>query len=391
MSSLAESIAGSTEALPFSEIDGIPIQGEPQSLLEAAIRLFEQCLSRQEIQYAESAKQETSFSQEDDGGVLLDQTSAGPATPTASTSEETPEEQWASIVEPVTAQTLLDTICALLETLSTTCSILAPSNPSVLTTTSTIADNLLSSKLPLYLEDTAAATHAEVWLTIAHFRTSHLEASYRTNLIDISTYISTLTSIYANTSFAPSTLPQTSAYLTSHADALIAFNGALSDTITTTSDASISSARWTALTQALTLLTSASKAPDATNVPEIHIGRGDVELLRLQTTFASAPGLSESLANDKTRATLLKNAETYYRGAINVARASVMYSQAPVVGVARVKRAVVEGLMGGEAGTLRELLRGPDAVGVEMVKEVVGDMEEEGLLTGEQTMLVLRA
>lgn len=90
---------------------------EPLQLLEEALQLFSKCLAKQEEQAQASQAQsavppeyddEMDAMDNDDGGVSLSDTSSAPQ-----------EERWASIVEPVTNGTILDTLLIQLETLTT--------------------------------------------------------------------------------------------------------------------------------------------------------------------------------------------------------------------------------------------------------------------------------
>jgi hypothetical protein len=69
--------------------------------------------------------------------------------------------------------------------------------------------------------------------------------------------------------------------------------------------------RWNALSQALDLLTEASKIVGVTDVEKIHVLRGDCEMLR---GMLAEEGYSDEFAS-KNRPLLLKNAETIYRKA----------------------------------------------------------------------------
>lgn len=89
---------------------------EPLQLLEEALELFSQCLAKQEEQTQASLAQSASPEEDDamdaaddddEGGVSLSDASSVPQ-----------EERWASIVEPVTNDTILDTLLIQLETLT---------------------------------------------------------------------------------------------------------------------------------------------------------------------------------------------------------------------------------------------------------------------------------
>jgi tetratricopeptide (TPR) repeat protein len=348
------------------------------NLIDEAITLFQQCLLQQEMQYQESLTQAAGFAADEDGGVSLSQqhTSDGHEVPP---DEPGPAEEWASVIEPVTTQSLLDTACALLDTLALSCTFLKPATVQTTSAILATANHITNEKIPKYLQDIDAISHKDVWLAGAHFRRAYLEASYRASLIDAQSYEDNLIAAYADTTSGPTNLAQSASYLTSYADALTALNGAFADM----NVAPLT--RWKSLTKALEYMTTATKAPDAENVPELHVGRGDIELLRFM--LSSAPGLPDTLTNDKVRATLLKNAATYYSGAAAVARSSIMLSRAPVVSIAMVKEAVVKGMMGQGIEPLRELVKG--GVSKDTMIECVGDMADESLISEELRQQIL--
>lgn len=94
---------------------------EPLQFLEEALQLLSKCLARQEEQAQLSQAQEAITADGDDmddsmddvldteeGGVSLSDTSSAPQ-----------DDRWATIVEPVTNDTILDTLLIQLETLTT--------------------------------------------------------------------------------------------------------------------------------------------------------------------------------------------------------------------------------------------------------------------------------
>ncbi|KAK6605391.1 hypothetical protein H4I95_05197 [Botrytis cinerea] len=110
------------------------------ALLEEAIELFQRCLTLQEYQYTESQTQAESAPISDDdpdmeeGGVSLSNPN----------SEPPQDDRWASIVEPVTLETLLDTVVAQLQTLAILCGLVLTAALDNLTKASKLpsADNL---------------------------------------------------------------------------------------------------------------------------------------------------------------------------------------------------------------------------------------------------------
>jgi hypothetical protein len=113
------------------------------SLLEEALGLFQRCLAVQEYHYTESQAQAAAIPEDasmddvdvpdtEDGGASL-------------ASDEPQDDRWATIVEPVTNSTLLDTVLAQLETLILLCNLTpASSEPTLLTFITEYSSNLLS-------------------------------------------------------------------------------------------------------------------------------------------------------------------------------------------------------------------------------------------------------
>src|SRR5256885_8729544 len=96
-------------------------------LLKEALELQNKCLVIQERMFGESQEQQAAMMdpaqlREPD---LTNETTVQPQSPDKDADES--EEQWASIVEPLTKEILLDTIEAQLSTLTTLCSILSSS------------------------------------------------------------------------------------------------------------------------------------------------------------------------------------------------------------------------------------------------------------------------
>lgn len=111
--------------------------------MEEALGLFQRCLALQEYQHTESQAQEAAISEDapmddaelpdvEDGGVSL-------------VSDEPQDDRWATIVEPITNSTLLDTLLAQVETLTLLCNLTpASSEPTLLTFISEYSSKLLS-------------------------------------------------------------------------------------------------------------------------------------------------------------------------------------------------------------------------------------------------------
>lgn len=122
---------------------------------------------------------------------------------------------------------------------------------------------------------------------------------------------------------------QTSAFLCCCADAYIAFVAA------TAGWPDSATLRWRKLGKALELLQEAIPLANGQTLASIHLERGDIELTRL--TICLEGGLPEALSDSGVRFTLLKNAETYYKGAAAIAQ---KFNGSQIFAVATVKQAV---------------------------------------------------
>lgn len=276
------------------------------------------------------------------------------------------EEQWVSILEPITSDTLLDTMIAQMETMTSMCGLMILQDPSGLLWLEEYSNPLLqrmsnftkgSDKLPA------------ITVSKANFLCAYADASFRVGKADLPTYQRELTNAFHNDQDL-SNLPQG---LCDRADAFITFVLSTHSAMTSTSlsdrdIAELSDLHWRYLTQALTDLTTASKLPDVFNLPKINIRRGDSELMRYR--LGEAPTSYRHASQNASL--LLKNAETYYRGAAKLAQ--VEKSQMEEV-EAMVKEAVVISLNRAEKKATEFLLRDRARV-----QSVIEEMVDEGLL-----------
>lgn len=288
-----------------------------------------------------------------------------------STSDASEEERWASIVEPVTKDSLLDTAVAQLETLTSVCGLMSSQGILGLAWIEEYARNLLQGKMVAYLDGTNR--NHEVALARANFVAAYSDASFRAGQLDLPTYERDLTTAF-NQDLHLTTDPQG---LCDRADALIALNASIvasthyAPNIPPNEISQIKAFRWAHLTKALNDLAAAAKLPTAENIPRIHMRRGDCELLRLR--------LSEQPARHATaganRTTLLKNAKVHYQSAAKLASVSASPDEERE---ASAKAAVLGGLSFDDA---HALVAAPEhfEANTQLV-EVVEEMTEDALL-----------
>ncbi|KAL1992469.1 hypothetical protein VTN49DRAFT_4501 [Thermomyces lanuginosus] len=289
---------------------------EAMKYLQEALELFQRCLTLQELRYTESQEQMKMMQDteletaEDSGGVRVSDDDANVSTDSG---EATREEEWAEVVEPVTKDTLVDTAVAQLETLATLCGLLTFDPGSGIAWVEEYSYDLLKTKIAAYIEGTDR--HQEVALARAQFLAALTEVLYRSGRIDVETYQRELSA-----AFPPELdLSDSPEGLCHKAEALSAFNAAIAEAPQVSNAeemARLISLRWQALTSALEALTAASKLNDADNLAKIHLLRGDTEMSRWQ--------LGRKPCNypvaQQNAGTLLRNAQTYYRGAAGIAR-----------------------------------------------------------------------
>lgn len=343
-----------------------PTSIAPIPLLEESLELFQRCLTLQEFQHTESLAQQDSVSQvpepdNEDGGVSINQDAS------STSSEPLQDDRWATILEPVTNDTLLDTLLAQLETLTTLCGLINADAGKGLAWIEEYASNLLNTKLPAYLSGTGRAP--EAGLTRANFMSAAADANFRAQRIDVGTYSRTIEEEYSSLD-----LKENPEGLVNKAEALITYNSSLRlyhypEEAFQLKEVLLS--RWQALSAALESLTSASKLPSADNLPKIHLARGDTELLRFQ--LGQSPNNYDVAA--KNGGVLVKNAEKFYRGAKALAASSGAEKEGEE---ASIKEALAAG-MGGDAQRIQEAIK---ILG--STKAVLEDAIDEGLVSVDQ-------
>ncbi|MCJ1251203.1 hypothetical protein MMC30_008434 [Trapelia coarctata] len=355
LTSLAETSSGGHTGGPTDRENALKAFRE-------ALELFQRCLDVQEYQWNEAqtvmGTMSTTPSQGQHEGEESNVSQEQPGTPQ--------EEQWVSIVEPITADTLFDTMIAQIETITAMCGLMVLQDPSGFPWMEEYSNSLFQ-RMSSFTEGSDKLQ--ELFLSRANFLCAYADASFRVGNADLPTYQRELNSAFSNDQDL-SNIPQG---LCDRADAFMAFvlgtYSAMASTPLSDLDLTeLSDLHWRYLTRALTDLTAATKLPDVVNLPKIHIRRGDCELMRFR--LGEAPTLYKQAAQNA--ALLLKNAETYYRGAVKLAQVEKSQQEE---WEAMVKEAVVNGLNGG-GRKISELLRRDRA----RVQAVIEEMTDEGLL-----------
>ncbi len=332
-------------------------------LLKEALELFQRCLNLQEYKY-EQAQEEAAQAAEEpltiDGNVEQSNISG-----TRSSASE--EEVWASVEEPVTKDTLLDTGIAQLETMTTFCNLGNIQGHNGLAWIEEYYQNTLEDKVNYYVG--ATTRQHELALAKAKFVSAISDAAFRNGRLDLLTYERELTAAFTSPELSLVGDPQG---LSDRADAELSFNTNIQASVPNEHREGIpqfASICWKHITRALDSLTAASRLPDALNLPRIHLRRGDCEMLRLR--LGEAP-LKYDLAQ-KSMPTLLKNAEVFYHGAGALAKRSKDDEEEQ--NEAEVKEALAAALAGDtqKLMMLIKLKRDP-------VETTAEEMKDEGLL-----------
>ncbi|KAF4636004.1 hypothetical protein G7Y89_g2094 [Cudoniella acicularis] len=287
-------------------------------LLQEALELFARCLSLQEAQYKEFQVQLASAADSESSISNSGSTATRSETPMTEDLEmcdgnlqmgdgnRTEEERWAAVVLPVSKEVLLDTILAQLETATALLSLIT--DVQQYTMLNNFSQATLA-KVTLYLAETS--NQMEINLARAVYNSAAADAGYRNrfpNADSIVSYFTRIEDIWRTVAMGPP--PPSAEGLSKRAEAYIT----ASNLIRLGPEGSTKQAgnsRWALLTWALADLKAATNFRDDENIANIYTTMGDVELWRFQMGMPPT-----SLPNAvKSKATLVKNAETYYRGA----------------------------------------------------------------------------
>jgi len=292
---------------------------EAIELLCSALKLQARCLSTQEQRYSETFEQEKEArkileapQEEDDAFEEMH----GIEKPNVESLADKQEGQWASVLEPVTADTIIDTICACFGTMTTLCTTIGTSRYPLWKELSEELESqykrLVSKMQELPLADLARMHEAA--LADAILQSAMFDLSFVLEALPAVKYKSMLDGLW--TTNQPHLNLETNVdALVAHAHALISFNFSLSvaqNAIPPGTRTESADHRWITLTQAIKSLAKASSIPSISTdeKAKTHLLRGDASLLQYRM---SNPAIHpQAIAN---AATLLKNAQVFYRNA----------------------------------------------------------------------------
>lgn len=302
-------------------------EDEAVPLLQNALEHLSSCLSRQEMMYEQH---KLDFPDTEDGGVALEQPDSTQEQAVPSPAVNMSEQQSAVVETPVSPSDLLDTVYASLSALTT----LAPlSDEKALQTLGDFARQLTESKAPNYISllpvDEQDQARISTAISRASFIAAYASAQFEHQMIELETYIERLSAF---------DIPGKD----SNVEALVAEAEARTELVMSTMDrfgespdlpatlcwkeATISQDLYTKATKLPTSSTttkSESKAPE-TNKAHLYKSKGDLEILRHRLTQIPHTDLSPSTSNSAE--TLIHNAQTYYKGAMNLSHAAAAAS-----------------------------------------------------------------
>ncbi|EXJ74354.1 uncharacterized protein A1O5_02650 [Cladophialophora psammophila CBS 110553] len=345
-------------------------------LLEEALELQNRCLSIQEFKLDEYTQQ-----QNEAAAQIASENSAEPITDVddegnAASSGTGTEDHWFSVVEPVTKDTLVDTILAQLGTLTTLSSFLSSSDSiptSSLAYIEEYSSKLVKTKLPPLLQDAGPERLQEVALARANLASELLKAGYLLGLIDPTTFKRERDEAFQ---VAELDLERSFPALVANANSLIAFNTGLADGEPSNA-VSYASMRWSALAAAIANMATASKisGPLPEDIAETHFIRGNCSLLQHQLGLPPT-SYNAAIANGPQ---LLKNAETFYRNA------SKLYQDTEQKAVSQL-RAIVAQAVQTRVDIASTAAQHDQGKGRDWVRAQLDDMVDDGLITPSQSL-----
>lgn len=299
----------------------MPHDESPQSaldLLGEAVKLQNECLAIQDAQYTEGLammeRQEQENIAEGTAGEIDNASKQEPENAQIGS-----EDQWVTIVEPVTLDTLIDTALAQLAVLTTFCDVLVEHPHGAMLLPSVEKHwNALQEKLAL-LSDNLPKRAQEIALARANFISGLLDVGCIHGCIDGAAY-----KRERDAAFAVDSLRLETSVLALHANAqsLLSFDSTVA--AIAPEDKTMMTMRWNALTACISNMTAASNLKGANQeeaewiknyTDELHHIRGDATMT-LYTMGHPPTSYPTAIAQGSQ---LLQFAEVHYRNAAKLA------------------------------------------------------------------------
>lgn len=350
--------------------DGDAEDAEALSSLQEAVELLNKCLAIQESRRDDGSEQRPVMAKSD---PTLDDTSPVENVADKVASRGSSEEQWATIVEPVTLDTLADTILAAVAALTTFCSILSNDFPLPHPSALSWAEKHwtgIAEKICLFSHCQPDKVQ-EIALARANFISTFMEASFRSGLISSEVYQNERDAAFEASELG---LESSSEALIANARALMSFNSALAESqMSAEQPGRLLPARWRALKTSIANLTTAShiRGIDQEVLASTHLLRGDICMLLF---VLGCPPTSFEPAT-KEIAQFSRNAAIYYQNSGRLSTESTVKD----VGMMRSR---VAGYIRDSTVGQRERTPSWPAIsgGPDWEMEQLAEMREEGLL-----------
>ena len=402
---------------------------EARPLLEEAVDIFTRCLESQQQEYAQmqaeiKKAQASGEYREAREGERQQQPASQEEDVEADSSSSEAAGDWATVEEPLTPESILETCTAQLSALTTLLGLYDPNvdlpniekraqdgldtatskilnlielvdnSPSARPTDEPEAGPTLSIGSTSAAEEATTSTKDDAILAAANFQASLAEITYRSGRGTSTEYAQAVEQTFSNLAKASGNtatpnLPAINIQ-SAYADALMDLASALADgtqytpsTPTFSLDLDI---QWTALTQAQNILTQLASAPytsffSPSRLADVFLARGDTDLFRFRITLFEEAKPTWV----KSKTVLVANAGVFYRGARSYAeRAGV----ADVRSMADAKAIVAEILkeVASGSGAKKEHWKGKG----DLVGRVLEQMVEEGIVGRENVEGVLQ-
>lgn len=337
---------------------------------QEALECFDRCLRLQESELSEAADRVNRISE------AMSSPQNDNAEPAETLEQSASDERWATIIEPVTYDTLTDTITAQLGTLTAISSLVGSHDQTAVGWIEEYYSSNLKDKIMVYAA--AAARQSETWLVRSRFICALKDTAFRLDLVDVSSYEKELSSSFNRADFA--TDPQA---LCDKADAEVAFSTSIGFRLPLLLQsrglASLNDIRWRYLSLALSDLTTASKISNVHNLARVHLRRGDCELLRYQ--LGQEPTCYDRAI--RSASVLIKNAGAFYRGAAGYSRSE----GAPEEEREAIMKDAIAASLSGDLEKVQHILSKREMPGTALL-EIIEEMKEEGLLSNEDTVSI---
>ncbi|KAE8440985.1 hypothetical protein EG329_006122 [Mollisiaceae sp. DMI_Dod_QoI] len=371
----ADALFNTAQALRSYSEATIVVDQNPSRHLEEALWLFELCLETQvrgfdkdsaaeakALKLAAAAESSKDVEMGDAGTLNTSRTDAESATEPSTNLSQSEETAWARIFEPVTKDTIIETLIAQLDTLSMLSKEITPSDQDAVRRVVEYYKNPIKPVLERFSPNSSDRS-LDIKLAIANYKCAAADLQYNAEQIDLGQYENIVNTAY---NFDMSKNPEA---MCDAGESLVTFHAALA--YLSINCEPYLTQRWNSLSKAQEYFTSASKLPDAEHKEKIHTMRGDVEMLRFQLGQDSV-GYAPAAKNKDT---LLRNANKFYQGAMEISVQSGLH-EASVE--AQIKLLIVEAF-----GGKTEDLRLAEKV-LKEFRKVLSEAAADGVVTGQQ-------